>query len=107
MGVPEMVLLRIFVVLAAAAEFAYWIYSIPLQTIMPLSPILDSAWGLLRVGALVVFPACAAVGGALAIIGRRLGLAAALVAVEPLVVMALIAGLVLTGNFGPWITIGR
>jgi hypothetical protein len=39
MGVPEMVLLRIFVVLAAAAEFAYWIYSIPLQTIMPLSPI--------------------------------------------------------------------
>jgi hypothetical protein len=67
----------------------------------------SSAWGLLRVGALVVFPACAAVGGALAIIGRRLGLAAALVAVEPLVVMALIAGLVLTGNVGPWITIGR
>lgn len=47
------------------------------------------------------FPACAAVAGVLAVLGRRLGLAAILVAVQPLVYAVAIVTLMIMGVTGP------
>jgi hypothetical protein len=102
------IVLRALVLVLAVLELFYWGYNLPLLLMRPVSEIFNSGWqGLLGVFGLVVFPACAAVGGVLAILGQRLALAAMLVAVQPLVFSLVILILIVTGHTGPWIRIGR
>ena len=93
--------LRAVILLLAAFELLVWAHNLLLHFVRPLSEIFDSAWGLLRIFGLLIFPTCAAVAGVLAILGRRLGLAAILVAVQPLVYAVAIVTLMIMGVTGP------
>ena len=66
-----MSILRALVLVIAVLELLWWGHSLPLLLMQPLSEILNSWAGPLRVFGLVVFPACAAGGGALAILGQN------------------------------------
>jgi hypothetical protein len=100
--------LRALVLLLAILELLYWGYRLPLLLMQPFSEIFNSGWaGPLGVCSLVVFPACAAGGGVLAILGQRLALATILVAVQPLAFLLVVVILMMTGQTGPWIRIGR
>ena len=93
-------LLQAVILLLAAFELLLWVNHLPLLLRPPLSAIFSSGLGMLRLVSLVVFPACAVAGSVLAIRGRRLGWATALVAVEPFVYVLGIVILLLMGFEG-------
>ena len=98
--------LRAVILLLAEFQLLVWAHNLPLYFIRPWSEVFDSGWGLLRIVGLLIFPVCVAVAGVLAILGRRLGLAAILVAVQPVVYAGIIMVLMWMGVItGPTIRI--
>lgn len=91
---------RVLILLVAAFELLLWVNHLPLLLRPPLSAIFDSGVRMLSLVSLIVFPACAVAGSVLAIRGRRLGWATALVTVEPFVYVLSIVILLLMGFEG-------
>jgi hypothetical protein len=93
-------LVRVLILLLAGFELFLWGNHLPLLLLPPVSALFTGSRGWLPLVNLVVFPACAVSGAVLAIMGRRLGWAAALVAFQPVVFVVTVVILMLMGFEG-------